>query len=140
MGETKYGQLGFMLSVDQESIIKMPKMCSYNILIKQIACGEAHTHILSKDGFVYSMGSNHYGVLGLSVDERNLKNVTEPQLITTLSSITQIASGRAHSLALAANRSIYAWGRQENGALSIRIACTSVPAVLDFNLTSKKGS
>ena len=40
-------------------------MCSYNILIKQIACGEAQTHLLSQDGYVYSMGSNEYGVLGL---------------------------------------------------------------------------
>jgi len=49
-----------------------------------------------------------------------LASVTEPQLITTLSSITQLATGRAHTLALAANRTIYAWGRQDNGAISLR--------------------
>jgi X-linked retinitis pigmentosa GTPase regulator len=89
----------------------MPKLCNYNVLVKQIVCGEAHTHILSQDGFVYSMGINHYGVLGLGVNDMKLSNVTEPQLITTLSSIAQLATGRAHSLALAADRKIYAWGR-----------------------------
>ena len=47
MGETKFGQLGFMLGHADSSVIKMPKLCNYNILVKQIACGEAHTHILS---------------------------------------------------------------------------------------------
>ena len=47
MGETKYGQLGFMLDSSQESLIKLPKLCNYNVLVKQIACGEAHTHLLS---------------------------------------------------------------------------------------------
>lgn len=69
MGETKFGQLGFMLDSQQDSVIRMPKLCNYNVLVKEIACGEVHTHILSQDGFVYSMGINHYGVLGLSVSE-----------------------------------------------------------------------
>lgn len=78
MGETKFGQLGFMLDKQTDSMIKMPKLCNYNVLVKMIACGEAHTHILSQEGFVYSMGINHYGVLGLSVSETQLASVTEP--------------------------------------------------------------
>ena len=68
MGDTKFGQLGFLNPNEHSSsfteeqkacpVIAVPKMCSYNILIKSIACGEAHTHLLSQDGYVYSMGSN----------------------------------------------------------------------------------
>ena len=57
MGDTKHGQLGFERpnehnkSLTEEerrsNVISRPKMCSYNILIKQIACGEAQTHLLS---------------------------------------------------------------------------------------------
>lgn len=57
MGDTKFGQLGFLnpnegnqnLTEEQRNspVIHVPKMCSYNILVKQIACGEAHTHLLS---------------------------------------------------------------------------------------------
>lgn len=50
-------------------MIKFPKLCSYNIQIKSLACGESHTHILSNDGFVYSMGVNRDGVLGLGRSE-----------------------------------------------------------------------
>ena len=35
-----------------------PKICSYNINIKQAACGDNHTHLLSQEGHVYSMGYN----------------------------------------------------------------------------------
>ena len=42
-----------------------PKMCSYNIKIKQAACGEHHTHLLSQEGHVYSMGFNKGFVLGV---------------------------------------------------------------------------
>ena len=65
-------------------MIELPKLCSYNILIKQIACGEAHTHLLSQDGYVYSMGSNEHGVLGLGKADIVLKSVTQPQLIPNL--------------------------------------------------------
>ena len=62
----------------ESPIIEVPKMCSYNILIKTIACGEAHTHLLSQDGYVYSMGSNKFGVLGLGAGDDALKTVTQP--------------------------------------------------------------
>lgn len=54
--------LGF---AGKEPILKAPKLCSYSILVQQIACGPKHSHILTQDGFVYSMGYNEYGVLGL---------------------------------------------------------------------------
>jgi alpha-tubulin suppressor-like RCC1 family protein len=34
-------------------------------MVKMIACGESHTHLLSDEGFVYSMGSNKDGRLGI---------------------------------------------------------------------------
>ena len=98
MGDTKYGQLGFdapksgaedSTDLDEKQananpVIELPKMCSYNILIKQIACGETHTHLLSQDGYIYSMGRNQHGVLGLGFEETSLKSVTQPQLIQSL--------------------------------------------------------
>ena len=65
MGETPL--LGVMNS--KQPTLKVPKLCSYSILIREIACGAEHTHILTKEGFVYSMGMNQYGVLGLGLTE-----------------------------------------------------------------------
>ena len=62
-------------------------MCSYNVLVAQVACGHAHTHLLSREGYVYSMGYNSQGVLGLSKNEHELHHVSAPQMITGLSQI-----------------------------------------------------
>lgn len=115
-------------------------MCSYNILIKQIACGEAQTHLLSQDGYVYSMGSNEYGVLGLGKSEHVLKSVTQPQLVPGLQCVMQIAAGRAHSIALDVRRDVYAWGRSDNGAIGLRMATPehqSQPMPISLNLDTK---
>jgi len=37
------------------------------VKIHQVACGFNHTMILAEGGHVYTMGSNDYGQLGLSV-------------------------------------------------------------------------
>ena len=114
-------------------------MCSYNILVKQIACGQGHTHILSQDGYVYSMGSNVHGVLGLGKGEDVLSAVTQPQLVPGLQCIIQIASGRVHSLALNVKREVYAWGRSDNGAIGLRMATPaqqSQPQQLSLNLVT----
>ena len=42
-----------------------PKMCSFNILIKHVACGLDHSALLSFEGHLYMMGSNFEGKLGL---------------------------------------------------------------------------
>lgn len=34
---------------------------AYKLKVKQISCGRDHTHILSSQGQVYSMGSNEHG-------------------------------------------------------------------------------
>jgi alpha-tubulin suppressor-like RCC1 family protein len=78
----------------------MPKTCSFNILVKQVACGYNHTHLLSKEGFVYSMGSNEDGKLGLGLSHKELIKSTSPRLVESLNHIKHIAAGLSHSLAL----------------------------------------
>lgn len=56
-----------------------PKSLSFDILIKQVSCGGSHTLILSKQGELFSIGSNEYGQLGLN--DRQLTFTTAPLLI-----------------------------------------------------------
>ena len=88
-------QLGF---THDSATISKPKNCQYNIQVKQVACGDAHTHLLSVDGHVYSMGHNKKGVLGL--DTLSVLYQKNPQLMRLLSDIVQVATGNCHSLAL----------------------------------------
>ena len=57
-----YGQLG----VGCEKVIhNLPKICSFNIIVTDVSCGEEHTIFVQGDGgFVYAMGSNSEGRLG----------------------------------------------------------------------------
>lgn len=70
-GDDSQGQLGLYhqkIKKGYSSIksFKIPKTCSFNILIKQISCGENHSAILTNSGHLYMMGSNSHGQLGIS--------------------------------------------------------------------------
>ena len=39
----------------------LPRVCSFNVVIQQVACGLAHTALLTQQGHLYTMGSNSYG-------------------------------------------------------------------------------
>ena len=79
-GEDKYGQLGIdsqlqtapqsLLAVggrtQRPDYIPVPRSCSFNIVIRQVACGEQHSGILTAQGHLYMMGSNKLGQLGVA--------------------------------------------------------------------------
>jgi X-linked retinitis pigmentosa GTPase regulator len=45
----------------------LPKVCSFNIIVKQVSCGEEHTVFVSGEGgYVYAMGNNADGKLGIN--------------------------------------------------------------------------
>ena len=74
-------------------------MCSFNILIKQVSCGEDHTaFIVEPSGQVYSMGNNSDGKLG--VGQTGLKCSNVPCLVENLSGIVKVACGSSHTLAI----------------------------------------
>ena len=79
-GEDKHGQLGIdsQLQMNNNSdmvvagvnirpdFIPVPRSCSFNIVIEQVACGDRHSAILTAQGHLYTMGSNRMGQLGVS--------------------------------------------------------------------------
>ena len=50
----------------------LPKFCSYNISIKEVACGQSHTCLVTTNNFIYSMGSNEHGQLGIERRQERL--------------------------------------------------------------------
>lgn len=66
LGRTEYGQLGLKSDDPVDERGRLKEVC-FKILVKQMACGLDHAHLLTATGMLYSMGSNTYGQLGIGL-------------------------------------------------------------------------
>ncbi|WP_139125185.1 RCC1 domain-containing protein [Bacillus solimangrovi] len=114
-GSNEDGQLGDEnIGTNQVSptAISMPK----GVMIEQVGVGNFHTVALASDGTMYAWGRNYYGQLG---DGSSGTNQASPIVIPMPEGVTieQIAAGGAHTIALASDGTMYAWGRNYSGQL-----------------------
>ena len=79
-----------------------------------VAGGAFHSLALRADGTVWSWGRNSNGQLG---DGTTTTPRTTPVQVSSLSSISAIAAGAYHSLALKSDATLWAWGYNLNGQL-----------------------
>src|SRR3990170_1018617 len=90
--------------------------CSLAVSINAVAIAgeEDHSLALKNDGTVWAWGYNLYGQLG----NGNNTNSNVPVQVAGLTGITAIAGGgRAHSLALRNDGTVWAWGFNTSGQL-----------------------
>ncbi|GBF93212.1 hypothetical protein Rsub_05944 [Raphidocelis subcapitata] len=87
--------------------------------ISDVAAGEAHTLAVSASGEVWAAGCNSDAQLGLGEDY-GAKNA-EFRLVRGLRgrTVTQVAAGQEHSLALGAGGEVWAWGHGAYGQLGL---------------------
>jgi X-linked retinitis pigmentosa GTPase regulator len=116
-GSDEKGQLGLGGSIGKNYCL--PRMCSFNVLIREVSCGEEHAGFISSLGHVYTMGSNGEGRLG--IDDRTVLHSSSPCLVSHLSGLNplKIACGWGHSAVVTSNGWVYAWGVGEFGALGL---------------------
>eukprot|EP00347_Sterkiella_histriomuscorum_P009301 403341728 len=124
----------------ESDFVQTPQKCCYNIAIQQVACGLRHTHLLSQDGFLYSMGSNHDGILGLGQSYKDLVQQQSPRLVENIQNVKSISTGGNHSLAVTSDYKVYGWGQAEHGAIGLRLTNTSTPVEIQFDINSKNSS
>ncbi|XP_066150994.1 probable E3 ubiquitin-protein ligase HERC4 isoform X3 [Euwallacea fornicatus] len=124
-GNNDYGQLGH----DQPR--KRPRMSLFKLVagldaynITHVACGATHSAALNQWGQVFSWGSDFHGQLGLQLGE-NIQPV--PKIVRTLASqhVVQLACGQRHTIALANNGDILAWGANNFGQLGLGVSSSS---------------
>lgn len=67
-GDNSFGQLGIgnlakagdseLDSQSAQAATMTPKICCFNTVVTNVACGVSHTIMLSSSGHIYAMGSN----------------------------------------------------------------------------------
>ncbi|OMJ68832.1 hypothetical protein SteCoe_33607 [Stentor coeruleus] len=115
-GADHFGQLGLGNKYSGKTYAS-PRFCSFNILIKEIACGEEHSAFIAISGHVYSMGSNSDGRLGLG--DKSLRQSSSPCLVEGLMNYkcVRISCGWGHTAVVTEEGSVFSWGVGEFGAL-----------------------
>jgi alpha-tubulin suppressor-like RCC1 family protein len=121
-GRNDRGQLGN--GTGNDSVVPVP-ISGLASRVIQIADGDDFSLALRTDGSVWGWGNNFSGQLGNATRE----NLNTPTPVKGLvASVKAIAVGEGHSLALLANGSVLAWGKNTSGQLGNgTIRDTSVP-------------
>ncbi|XP_032831091.1 RCC1 and BTB domain-containing protein 1 isoform X1 [Petromyzon marinus] len=115
-GYNNCGQVGSGTTANQATPRRVT-VCIQNKFVVNIACGQTSSMIVLDKGQVYSWGYNGNGQLGLG----NTMNQPTPCRLVSLQGIciVQVVCGYAHTIALADDGSVHAWGANSYGQLGI---------------------
>jgi alpha-tubulin suppressor-like RCC1 family protein len=115
-GENSQGQLGVGGSnTDRTSPALVQNLALSRVTA--VAAGGGHTLVLLSDGTVLACGNNAFGQLGDGTTTTTNRSTLAPVQDLGLSRIKAIAAGGNHSLALASNGLVRAWGPNSDGRL-----------------------
>lgn len=81
-----------------------------------VSAGSRHALALTKDGLVFGWATNNSAQRS---DDHRGSRPKAPARVRGLSSVTRIAAGRDHNLALTADGRVWAWGSNDHGQLGI---------------------
>ena len=117
-GADRYGQLG-LGNKHKGRCYCIPRFCTFNVVIRKVACGEEHSSFITNNGSVYTMGSNVDGRLGIG--DRTMKLSSTPCLVEGLSwfKAVDVSCGWGHTAVIIDNGKLFTWGVGEYGALGI---------------------
>ena len=115
-GGDHFGQLG-QGTPSQGKTYTLPRLCSFSTLIRELACGDEHTAFVDFQGYVYTMGSNSEGRLG--VTDRSVKQSASPCLVEGITRVVTLDCGWGHTAAVTEDGGIYTWGMGEHGQLGL---------------------
>lgn len=84
-------------------------------MINFVDCGYNHSAFIANGGFVYTMGSNEFGKLGIGKD--NLQNSFSPCLVESLSKYKAITvkCGNSHTAVVVDSGEVFSWGCNKDG-------------------------
>jgi hypothetical protein len=116
------GQLGDGTTTDKSSPVQVLERSGSGLstlaFIVAVSAGNSHSLALDQNGAVWAWGSNTYGELGdgTTVQRSAAVPVIGPDGLP-LGGVVSISAGFSHSLAVKADGSVWAWGRNNSGQL-----------------------
>eukprot|EP00271_Cylindrocystis_brebissonii_P001995 TRINITY_DN1234_c0_g2_i1.p1 TRINITY_DN1234_c0_g2~~TRINITY_DN1234_c0_g2_i1.p1 ORF type:complete len:774 (+),score=158.02 TRINITY_DN1234_c0_g2_i1:215-2536(+) len=111
-GNNEYGQLGTGDTQPRAQPVEIRELAN----IVDIAAGGWHSMALTAKGEVWAWGRGEHGRLGFGEDKSS-KMVPHPVPLLASTTIVQVSCGGTHSVALAENGRMFAFGRGDNGRL-----------------------
>eukprot|EP00873_Tetraselmis_striata_P034317 jgi/Tetstr1/454581/TSEL_041476.t1 len=119
-GRNNAGQLGLVTYADQhkpELVSLLKGKHVYSVTAGGSEAVDGHTLAIVKPGKLFAAGANTYGQLG-SGDHTDRDSFVPVAALYHLE-VRQAAAGEMHSLALAADGALYAWGSHAHGQLGL---------------------
>lgn len=128
-GSNEFGQLGIGIEVPDLTKYpgaldcRQPTRIHCTEEIESVSCGQYHTMVLTRYGFVYSCGKNDRKQLGPLTRERAMEH--DLSLLGFLSgdeyrandTVTHLACGASHSALITRDGQLYTFGENERGQL-----------------------
>ncbi|CAD5116540.1 DgyrCDS5419 [Dimorphilus gyrociliatus] len=111
-GDNSEGQLGIG---NQQVTVPTILPTLPGLPVKQLACGQAHTFVLTISGALFGFGRNSYGQLGLGNETNHLyptqcKNLRDHKIV-------YVTCGGDHTAAVATDGGLFTWGLNDCGQL-----------------------
>jgi alpha-tubulin suppressor-like RCC1 family protein len=126
-GDNEYGNLGDGTLMQRLAAVGVGSLTN----VSQVAAGQVHSLAVTSDGSVWSWGRNTFGQLGTGAAGLS----KSPQLVSGISgTITHVAAGWTHSLALGSDGTVWAWGDNRDGELGDGNTITQIAAGAEFGM------
>ncbi len=117
-GDNEAGQLGTTTNNNVPNTANpTPTLVPGLSNVTDIAAGFAHSLAVREDGTVWAFGLNEFGQLGTTTNNGASTATPTPTQVPGLTDVVAVAAGAYHSLALEADGTVWAFGRNEFGQL-----------------------
>ena len=113
IGGIDYGDSNGFVHLRQAGEIELPQQVTGMINVAKVAAGGNFSLILKSDGTVWVSGDNSFGQTATDLGDASNSSVFIQ--VPGLTSITDVAAGSGHCLALAADGSVWSWGANTHG-------------------------
>jgi alpha-tubulin suppressor-like RCC1 family protein len=126
-GANEHGQLGISGPGLDASTNWFTKIIHFTHKAKQVACGWAHTLVLTEEGAVFVSGDGKNGQLGLGKEAMAMQSNVFTKIDSIKEQVIQVACGLWSSFAVLASGKVLFWGRFR----ALKLETIYTPTVLE---------